>query len=167
MHLNNLFFLQLHCLQSALLKDIVPDISMVHGCEKARLTLRCDVAGFFLSATSHSCQPCGCSSAGSVPSVDCDAVTGQCLCKPDRPGTTGRACDSCLLGYYRRSSSYAIFLFVITVSEFVMQPVSLSGYCLCNVHVGRAIVCCISTHVGIIPLWLLIGQAAATNYPYL
>ncbi|CAF1124771.1 unnamed protein product [Didymodactylos carnosus] len=42
------------------------------------------------------CNPCQCSNDGSINS-QCDAVTGQCLCKT---GVTGKYCDRCARGLY-------------------------------------------------------------------
>eukprot|EP00045_Choanoeca_perplexa_P018195 m.281668 g.281668 ORF g.281668 m.281668 type:complete len:2067 (-) comp17742_c0_seq1:2351-8551(-) len=53
------------------------------------------------TSTSNSCQPCGCSTTGTLPTAlsECNQRTGQCACKP---GATGRACDGqCETGFFR------------------------------------------------------------------
>ena len=43
------------------------------------------------------CTPCDCFLGGSTDVTVCNAVTGQCTC---RPGFTGRRCDTIITGYY-------------------------------------------------------------------
>ncbi|XP_061425546.1 LOW QUALITY PROTEIN: laminin subunit alpha-2 [Lethenteron reissneri] len=53
---------------------------------------RCATGYFGDAIVAKNCQPCKCSSNGSQ-SNTCDAVTGQCECKPN---VAGRQCDHCV-----------------------------------------------------------------------
>nr|XP_019599683.1 PREDICTED: usherin isoform X2 [Rhinolophus sinicus] len=46
---------------------------------------------------SQGCQMCDCDSLGTLPGTVCDAVSGQCLCLPNRQG---RRCNQCQPGFY-------------------------------------------------------------------
>ncbi|XP_072522628.1 laminin subunit beta-3 [Salminus brasiliensis] len=61
---------------------------------------RCDrcKAGYYGLSTTNTlgCSKCSCSAAGSLSNV-CDAVTGQCTC---RPNVQGASCDRCAAGFW-------------------------------------------------------------------
>ncbi|KAK2821103.1 hypothetical protein Q7C36_020446 [Tachysurus vachellii] len=62
---------------------------------------RCKPEHYGLSSlNSLGCSKCSCSALGSLHSV-CDAVTGQCVC---RPNVVGRSCDRCAEGFWNLSS---------------------------------------------------------------
>ncbi|KAK3512952.1 hypothetical protein QTP70_031695 [Hemibagrus guttatus] len=62
---------------------------------------RCKPGYFDLSSLNPlGCSKCSCSALGSLHSV-CDAVTGQCVC---RPNVVGRSCDRCAKGFWNLSS---------------------------------------------------------------
>ncbi|CAG2235417.1 USH2A [Mytilus edulis] len=46
------------------------------------------------------CNPCGCDSTGTLPLTHCDSMTGQCYCKQQGSGVTGRACNECFEKFY-------------------------------------------------------------------
>ncbi|CAB4044184.1 Hypothetical predicted protein, partial [Paramuricea clavata] len=52
--------------------------------------------GYWGLTSSTGCKPCDCDPGGSYDNF-CDAVTGQCRC---RPGIEGRKCDRVIPGYY-------------------------------------------------------------------
>uniref|UniRef100_A0A3P8XNR7 Laminin subunit beta 3 n=1 Tax=Esox lucius TaxID=8010 RepID=A0A3P8XNR7_ESOLU len=63
---------------------------------------RCKTGYYGLSASNPlGCTKCSCSVEGSTTSA-CDAVTGQCRC---RPQFQGQACDICAHGYWNPTSS--------------------------------------------------------------
>eukprot|EP00117_Sycon_ciliatum_P032228 scpid2548/ scgid25039/ Laminin subunit beta-2; Laminin chain B3; Laminin-11 subunit beta; Laminin-14 subunit beta; Laminin-15 subunit beta; Laminin-3 subunit beta; Laminin-4 subunit beta; Laminin-7 subunit beta; Laminin-9 subunit beta; S-laminin subunit beta len=70
------------------------------GCKDNTEGLRCNTCkdGFFnlTSGNTAGCEPCACVLGYSTHNT-CDAVTGQCLC---RPGFTGRRCESVIPGRY-------------------------------------------------------------------
>ncbi|KAK2854220.1 hypothetical protein Q5P01_006881 [Channa striata] len=64
---------------------------------------RCDscASGSYGLRLEGSCAPCQCSQEGTVPGMDCDRHTGQCVCKAsERENVEGRRCDSCRQGYH-------------------------------------------------------------------
>ncbi|XP_060766752.1 laminin subunit beta-3 [Neoarius graeffei] len=62
---------------------------------------RCKPGYYGLSSMNPlGCSKCSCSAVGSLHSV-CDAVTGQCAC---RPNVGGRSCDQCAEGFWNSSS---------------------------------------------------------------
>ncbi|XP_046730465.1 laminin subunit beta-3 isoform X1 [Silurus meridionalis] len=62
---------------------------------------RCKAGHYGLSSTNPlGCSKCSCSAVGSLHSV-CDALSGQCVCKPN---VVGRSCDRCAEGFWNLSS---------------------------------------------------------------
>ncbi|XP_054579702.1 laminin subunit alpha-3 isoform X4 [Eptesicus fuscus] len=79
------------------------------------------------------CQPCNCSSAGTVGTPECDPDHGQCRC---RPGISGRRCDQCAPGFHRFPTCLPCRCSRDGTEPRVCDPET--GACLCKENVDGA-----------------------------
>ena len=84
------------------------------------------------ASNSEGCSDCLCDPLGAV-SGECDAITGQCTC---RPGVTGLRCDQCLPGFAGMTSSGCVPCSCDLSGSHNNTCDPISGQCPCRPNVG-------------------------------
>ncbi|XP_077990481.1 usherin-like [Glandiceps talaboti] len=72
-------------------------------CLTGRIGRRCDSCNtnYYLPANNgRGCEQCDCELSAILPGSTCDSVTGDCQCRGDDGGVTGRRCTTCQDGYF-------------------------------------------------------------------